>query len=466
MDIDKINIEWLTKPTGDPFADTGGYVIKYLQNLFPEKRIEELIDYVTNIYVNDWEAKLNTFFLNSKITQPAFKEKKKIEETKKYFKSLLNNENGKEGYCRITGQMTYVFEAGRDNSLMSGSGKFVNFHHFFESGLKLSKEAIIRLHFVPLGSVLLTGKISLIYSNDNSLTEFFVVENVTENLANIRNGLKEGVLKSEFKNPANSIFAFVDKVFSKKERFATLETPVSLTMFHLSNFGASPEIQIYQLPATVFLFYQFCHKISYKQDWRNFIRSHYSNSKFPGISYNTNDDKIERETKGEIEAFDFEEYKTWRNIIYENLLNDKSIVPYFLKWSKNENKLNFDIIRIYQQNIRNMKKETIDKLLELADFIIKDRSEDEIKKRITRLNGARRASDLRRFLLGLVSENYNKGNDNPLITMKDYTDYLFGDGGNTSELRDVLLIAIYQKMHELNLKLEVDTEETLEEIND
>ena len=37
--------------------------------------------------------------------------------------------------------------------------------------------------------------------------------------------------------------------------------------------------------------------------------------------------------------------------------------------------------------------------------------------------------------------------------MKDYTDYLFSDSGNTGELRDVLLIAIYQKMHELNLKV-------------
>jgi len=100
-----------------------------------------------------------------------------------------------------------------------------------------------------------------------------------------------------------------------------------------------------------------------------------------------------------------------------------------------------------------MKKETIDKLLELADFIINDRSEDEIKKLISKLNGASKAHELRRFLLSLTAENYNKDNNNPLITVKDYTDYLFSDAGNTGELRDVLLIAIYQKMNELNLKV-------------
>jgi CRISPR-associated protein Cst1 len=110
-----------------------------------------------------------------------------------------------------------------------------------------------------------------------------------------------------------------------------------------------------------------------------------------------------------------------------------------------------------------MKRETIDKLLELADFIINDRSENEIKKLISELNGASKAHELRRFLLSLISENYKKDNEKPLITVKEYTDYLFSDSGNFGELRDVLLIAIYQKMHELNLKLELP-EENFEDV--
>ncbi|MDD3772680.1 MAG: type I-B CRISPR-associated protein Cas8b1/Cst1, partial [Weeksellaceae bacterium] len=222
-------------------------------------------------------------------------------------------------------------------------------------------------------------------------------------------------------------------------------------------------LQIYHLPATVFLFYSYCHKINYKQDWLNFVRSHYSNSKNKGAVFDKNEGTFKIEKKGEIESINYDEYKTWTNRIYNKLLSGKSILPEFYRWSKNGNKLHFDIIRIYQQNIRNMKKETIDKLLELADFIIDDRSEDEIKKFISKLNGASKAHELRRFLLGLVSENYNKDHDKPLITVKDYTDYLFSDSGNTGELRDVLLIAIYQKMHELNLKIELP-EESVENV--
>ena len=456
--INTIDYEWLTKPTGDPFADTGGYVIKYLwENVYPNKDIDGLIDFVTKVYVNDWEGNLNAFFLNSKITQPAFKGDKKITETLKYYTALIENkEPFEEGYCRISGRKTKLFSAGRDNSIMSGSGKFVNFHHFFDTGIKLSKEILIRMHFVPLGSLLLSGRVALLQSNDRTIIKFFVEENVKQNLNNISVGLKEGVTKSEFKNPANALFNFVNKVIQLNQ----LKRAASLTLYHFTNFGASPKIDIYKLPATVFSFYAYCHKLNYKTDWTNFVRSHYYYSKKKGAIYNPTNENYELEKKGGIESISFDGYKIWTNWIYDKLLSGKSILPEFLRWSKKGNKLNFDIIKIYQLNIRNMKKETIKKIMELANFIVDDRSEDEIKKFITNLNKILKPYELRRFLLGLVSENYNKNNKKPIITVKDYTDYLFSDGGNAGEIRDVLLIAIYQKMHELNLKVDVELEET------
>ena len=105
-----INYEWLTRPTGDPFADAGGFTIEYLSEKFPEKDILELIDYVTKIYVEKWGGKLNAFFLNSKITQPAFQGPRKIEETVKYFAALVKEtEPSETGYCRITGRETKLY---------------------------------------------------------------------------------------------------------------------------------------------------------------------------------------------------------------------------------------------------------------------------------------------------------------------------------------------------------------------
>ncbi len=62
---EKINIEWVIRSTGDPFADTGGWVIKFLweQPHLKDKSILELIEYVAKIYVEKWGGKLHAFFL-------------------------------------------------------------------------------------------------------------------------------------------------------------------------------------------------------------------------------------------------------------------------------------------------------------------------------------------------------------------------------------------------------------------
>ena len=83
QDIQNIDYEWLVKPTGDPFVDAGGYALEEFSHYYPDANILELIDKVASIYVDRWEGKINPFFLNSKITQPAFKGNKKKTEAYK-----------------------------------------------------------------------------------------------------------------------------------------------------------------------------------------------------------------------------------------------------------------------------------------------------------------------------------------------------------------------------------------------
>jgi CRISPR-associated protein Cst1 len=69
-----IDYEWLTRPTGDPFADAGGFAIEYLSEKFPEMDILELIKYVTvDNYISTWKGKLHSYYHGSKITNPSIK---------------------------------------------------------------------------------------------------------------------------------------------------------------------------------------------------------------------------------------------------------------------------------------------------------------------------------------------------------------------------------------------------------
>lgn len=464
---DTIDYEWLTRPTGDPFADAGGYAIEFLSEKFPEKDIIELIEYITNIYVEKWGGKLNAFFLNSKITQPAFQGPRKIEETVKYFGAIVNETEPSEmGYCRITGRETKLFFGGRDNSIMTGSGTLINFHHFFQKGISLSKEVLIRIHFVPFSCQQLQGKISLLQSSNEALSKLFVKLTVEKNNRDIAVRLSEGVAKSDYNKPANAIFDFVDSALSHLSEFRDSNTIPSLTLYHFTNFGASPEIQFYQLPAKVFLFYRTCLQPIFKEDWQRFVRSHYIDGKHKGAKYNLQSGKYELSKLNENEVIGFDDYKQWFNRILNKLLLNENIRPEILRWSR-KHPFKFEIVSIYQLNIVGMKNETIIKIKELAAFLVREEDADKIKKRIKALDGAKNASALRRFILkDVVAMNFVAGNSKPIVTVDEYVNYLFPDGSYWAEVRDLLLIAIYQELHERELitdELKIELESEVEE---
>ena len=102
-----------------------------------------------------------------------------------------------------------------------------------------------------------------------------------------------------------------------------------------------------------------------------------------------------------------------------------------------------------------MKKETISKIEQMADFIFEanNNSIEGIHKVIKELNNFSESYDLRRFILKKIVEKYNEihGDEaTPIISVKDYTNYLFPDINSWKETRDVLIIALYQKLHKLN----------------
>jgi CRISPR-associated protein Cst1 len=461
-------MNWLVSPTGDPFADIGGFVIEYLQEKRPGKSILDLIKEITNIYVKKWGSNLHSFFLNSTITHNSNKGQKGIDKTISFYKSLLDGSGGTEGHCRITGQKTKVFQGGRDNHIMSGSSTLINFHHGFESGIQLSKEALIRIFFVPLGVEQLGDKVAALISNNEEITRSFVRKNVDSNILALGSGMSKSILRSDFSNPVNAIFDYANQSIERikstlydEEDEANALKGVVLNLYHFTNFGASPTINIFTLPATVFAFYSYC-IIYHRKDWQNFIFRQYTNTKFKNAIYN---DKTERWYNNK-EEVGYNIYKTWRNKIFESLLNGNAaaIRKAVLKHNK-DNFFSFKIIEQYQINIRNMDKYTLTKIKELADFIIADSSDDEIGKSITNLNRQKSSSELRKYLLKLVVSFNKKHADNPkpLISIEDYTDYLFPDGTYWSEIRDLLLIAIYQRLHEMNKKMEI---ELAEEEND
>jgi hypothetical protein len=532
-----IDYDWLTRPTGDPFADVGGYVIKYLTDKHPEKDILCLIDYASQIYIDRWNAGLHMFFLNSTITQSAKgyqSSSEKKAKTKDYFESLINGTaKSIDGYCRILGEKTKLYRAGRENSILTGSGTFLNFHHNLDSGIMLSKEAIIRFFFVPLGSIMISDKMGIISSNQKEVVDYFVKKNFSEN---IEKALFRFALRSKYSNPSSALFGFIDDLIMNVRIVMDETKKLSLNLFHFTNFGASPHADIYIIPANVFDFYRICKNIQFENQWKRFIQAHYVKYRGHNATYNLDSNsytekvkeisgieksvlqkikqdetldfglcqfgsRIDTKTNIEYLLFDTGElanwkmgkiYKKWKennsdgnfvksftdntkrfkenlslvygeeyfsfkwlNIIYDKLIRGSTIRPQILKWSE-KNILDFRIIRIYQQIIIGMNTKTLDLIEKISDFIIQD--ESSLKKNISKIKISNN-SELRSLLIKQIEINYKNGNPIPLVTLRDYIGYLFPDGTNWKEIRDLMLICIYQKLHENNIPIEIEDED-------
>jgi len=458
-----IQYDKLWCPSGDPFVDAGGYALKFLSEQFPEKDIMDLIEFATNIYVDRWESKINPIFLNSNITQPAFKPTKKKTETLLFFKNLIEESSpAATGTCRVLGIKTKLFPAGRNLSVLSGSGTFVNFHHFFEEGLMLSKEALIRYHFLPLGCELLQGNICVISSNNPDTAELYVHDCCTRILMEIGQNSSSGILKNESRTTSTAVFRFIDKLLLK---YAHYDSKESISLYHFTNFGASPDLTIYSLPFQAFYFYVLSQRNDYREQWNNFVSHYYKTSELKNLKFDEKTSSYIGLDKKDEKVIDETQYKYWSNIIYDNLLKGKSIQPQILSWSKT-NVFNLQLFENYLILIRNMKNETLNKLHEIADFILRNTSETDINKVIVKLNSINSAFLLRRFILKVVEKNYALGNDDAIITVEDYTNYLFPETRSWMETRDVLLIYIYQMLHERKIKVEIDDTNVADDFND
>lgn len=448
-----INQEWLTRPTGDPFADVGGFVWQLLERRFSNSDPTQILEEVAKIYIREWDNKLHPIFANSTITHKTYTsdKKKSLNATMELLKKIIQEDKSVvasyDGFCRITGRKDVLFNADRTNSVLNGSGSLLNFHHGLEGGALVCKEVIIRNFVMPLGVVQVGSMPAIVISNYEQVTRLIAEENCKLHLNKIGQTASSGIQKAVAGNPTNALFEFASLCIDRLS--VDNEVGVTMNLFHFSNFVNGPALQLYTLPAIIFQFYAYCLD-RFRKEWLDFVKAHY---RIIEKKKSKNDDHTELAPE------------VFSNHLLNALLNSSKISPFILNWVKRQHRLDFKIIENYQTKVRNMDKRTLEAIRRVAIFTVADRSDDAIKKTLRRLDGARSPREVRRTLLGLVEENYDTDNFEPLIRLDDI-EFLFPEGYHWTEIRDILLIAVYEQLHESNRKVEVErTEETPEEAN-
>jgi len=450
--------------TGDPLVDVGGLVM----NTLPEKSIEEKIRFVTDVYVDRWKGKINTVFLHSKITtiHASKKPKRQREDSLKYYLGVLQNEEYiSEGYCRVCAQRGFLFRARRDNYPLAGSGDFVNFHHFHEEGLLLCKDCLIKLYFVPMGVLQCGGSLMLLQIQNEYTAQLWQEDVIKENLAKIPKGSSEGILSSNFLKPHNALFNFAANLIKK---FELLDIPSQqLRLFYFTNYAGKPNVDIHDLPSDVFSFLKRVLRPDLRSAWFYFVKRHYNFGKRRSVRFDKETEEWIEVKKKEAIRLDIQDYGgTNSNTIYEYLLSGRSILRLLCRLHKSE-KFPVMISVIYLKEVRKMRQEQIDLIQKISDKIVAlCQKEGNFKKFITPIEGTRYAHQLRAAILRLVKIHYKDGEPEPFVRLKDYVEYLFPNGQSWYEVRDFLLISLYEKLHDLRIEPAQISDEEISDITD
>lgn len=262
--------------------------------------------------------------------------------------------------------------------------------------------------------------------------------------------VSDGILKSTCKAPATALFRFIDEAV-KTSRYENGIRNFSLTLYHFTNFGASPEVQIYALPSEVFAFYFFTRNEKVKETWERFVGNYYWNSEFKGAKYNETTRQFDFSRKNEVEIGP-EIYQNWSNVVYNWLLEERSILSLMRAWCE-EHAFDLKIVELYLTKVIHMKQEAQKKILELADLMVEFEGEHKIGKCIQEIKNAKSSSGLTRLLINKVLAKNLEMKNPTVLTVQECCEYLFPEGVFWRDVRDLFLIGIYQKLHEKGIYL-------------
>jgi CRISPR-associated protein Cst1 len=114
-----------------------------------------------------------------------------------------------------------------------------------------------------------------------------------------------------------------------------------------------------------------------------------------------------------------------------------------------------------------MRQEQIDSIRDISNKIVALAQRDgDFKKLLTPIEGARYAHQLRTAILRMAKAHYKNGEPEPFVRLNDYVDYLFPDGQSWYEMRDLMLICLYEKLHDLRIAPTEVSDDAVSDIED
>lgn len=427
------------KLMGNPFVDAGVCgICEWLgRRVQPEqinaKDLEEVINDVAPIMQTGagWKN-LHGIFPNSVLTNPAYRKQNQVELLKKECKVYLETviELGQTGDCMGCGRRAANTWLSRTHVPLTGAQNS-NFFSSYAEGAGYCSACALAIQLSPLTFVATGGKFLTLHSNSWKALKSWVrvcVGDIRQQQLQLD---RTGCYNPGYANPRNGLFYMAQEMAQFQEM--RTDENIAMQVYYFTNYNQGPELEVFFMPAPLFRFLRVVYQSAFKTAWQEIVRSAY---------VKVNWDKVESE----------EDYKNRTNRVYENLLQDISILGYFLNKRIRKLRGNWELLSLYLKEIKTMEQTQLQKIKEVGDLVAECIRKSGRDRRLTQLERAKSYGECRNILRYVIRDRIQQGAPEPLFSIDDYVEHLFPASDNFTatpwrETRDLLLFRVYEQLH-------------------
>lgn len=428
-----------SQSVGDPMVEIGrlGLIEFCGKNKFESfEELEEEVKKLFNIYVFKPAKTLNQIFSdNSKFTHNSSKSNlnKRYNNTVEYFDSLFKQNYA--GYCMCCGNQDNLSNIEKMIFPLTTGDKNVNFTSNFSSNLLMCKTCMTSLFFAPFNMKKVDWGKSFLISNNSEINIFWTEENIEIFQSNI--------VKNIDTLPDSGINIFVNFIYHVIVELQEEELFGDITFYLISNVDRNTKIELIHITKNQMnfinrvapKFFKNSLPTKDKDEWNYLIFKYsYSERKEDGKKVKFEDEVIKnKDYKSTIKYF---------NPLIKNFIQGKSIL-YFLK----KNHASWHLTQIYLKEIQGMREERLIVLKKVADRLqeLNNGDREFIRKVVFPLERTKSHSEFREKLRELMRKFLTKSNE-PLFTADEMVFQILPSGESWAETKDILLIALYEKL--------------------
>ena len=459
------------KLMGNPFVDTGVSVIcEWLERLPQPEEItiddlHEVVQQIVPLYCEyEYRSQIRFIFPNSTLTQHS-KIKRGMqsltEELKREWLQQLEKitDLGDAGDCMGCGRRSAELNLKKTEVPLTGSGSLRNFFPLFAEGSGYCAACALVIQFAPLGFVRSGGKFLVLHSNSWKAINYWTRTCIEDIRSRGSRNEFTGFFNPKESKAQNAFFYMIRRMIEYEEDRSAEN--ITMQVYSFSNDNRKAELDMHHLPARIFNFLRYANRAQYAKNWYLIVRSGYRRQTKKGLQ---NID-VKNENPTEI-------YQKSTNLVYNNLLQDKSILGFFMDKLRKKTRSNWELLSLYLKEVRKMELTQLEKIKQVGDLIAKSIKASNSDKRLKQLEMAKSYGECRNILRYVIRDRIQQGTPEPLFSIDDYMEHLFPASDNLDltpwrETRDLLLFRIYEKLHKwLQEEGHVDFDDNTSETDD